>query len=176
LGREAQLQIEFGRNNLRVFSTIDYAVMDYPAGWRISFNRPELEPRWGAWELPLLAGAAGATVVGFMATWLALATLHWMPVRIITLYENRDLNWRQSWRLAGAALIPGELFLLAAIVAHGLGWMDLIQLGGAAALSLFVCWVYLFVSPLFLPRDPAAGKNKGNPFAKATKPEKTSPG
>ncbi|MDB6068621.1 MAG: hypothetical protein JWR26_4829 [Pedosphaera sp.] len=172
LGREAQLQLEFGRKNLRVFSLLGYVVIDYPLDWRIAFNRTELDPWWGAWEPGILAGAAGITFLVLMLSWTVLATLYCIPVRLVTFYENRDLNWRQSWRLAGAALMPGALFLIVGIVCYGLGWMDLIQLGAVHALHFVIGWIYLLISPLFLSRHPDMGVTKSNPFA-AAKESKT---
>jgi hypothetical protein len=165
LGREAHLQIEFGRRDFRVVSLLGYRVLEYPPGWRIAFNRTELDPWWGAWEPGILAGAAVGTVAGLMVVWLMLATLYCLPVRLITFLENRDLNLRQSWRVAGAALMPGALFLTFAIFSYGLNLMDLIRLGGLAGLHFLIGWVYLFISPLFLPRLPAVAIVKANPFA-----------
>jgi hypothetical protein len=166
LAREAQLQVEFGRKDCRIISSLGYAVVDYPGRWRIAFNRTELDPLWGAWEPAIVAGAAAVTFVGLMLSWMALATVYCIPTRIITLFENRDLNWRQSWRLAGAALMPGALFITFGMVAYGLNWIDLVRFGVVAGLHMVVAWIYLVVSPLFLPRHPTvAGKAKKNPFA-----------
>lgn len=167
LARGAQLQVEFGRKNLRILSMFGYVVIDYPPGRSMAFNRTELEPWWGAWEPAILAAAAAVTIIGLMAAWTALATVYCAPVRLITFLENRDLNWRQSWRLAGAALMPGALFLTFGIFCHGMGWIDLIQLGGLGGLHLLVGWIYLLISPLFLPRHSAAAAAKANPFAAA---------
>jgi hypothetical protein len=165
---EAHLQIEFGQRDFRVWSVLGYEPQEYPAGRTLAFNRARLEPWWGAWEPALAAGAAAATVLGLFAAWMALATLYCLPVRLITFFANRDLNWRQSWRLAAAVLLPGALFFTAAIVCYSFHWIDLVRLGGAAALHLVVGWIYLFVCPWFLPRLPEAAKTSRNPFATAT--------
>jgi hypothetical protein len=167
LARESQVQLEFGRRDLQITVTPlpGHFVVDYPAGWRIAFNRPELDSRWGAWEPELLAGAAAAMVVGLLISWMVLATIYFVPVRLITLYENRDLNWGQSWRLAGAALMPGALFLTFGLLIYGVSSMTLLQLGVVWALHLVIGWIYLFVSPFFLPRHPAAESARGNPFS-----------
>jgi hypothetical protein len=165
LGREAQLVVEFGRNDVRVFSLLGYMTIDYPADWSVPFNRTELEPWWGAWEPAILAGAAALTAFGLMVVWTVMATIYCVLVRAITFLGNRDLNWRQSWRLSGAALMPGALLLIVGIICHGLNLTDLIQLGGIACLHLAVGWIYLFVSPLFLPCQPSAGVANDNPFA-----------
>lgn len=165
LARDAQLQVEFGRKDFRVISMFGYVVVDYPGGWRMAFNRTELDPWWGAWEPAILAGTALATALGLMLVWTALASLYCIPARVITLFENRDLSWGQSWRLAGAALMPGALFMIFGIIGYGLNWIDLVQLGAMAGLHLPVGWIYLFISPLFLPRHPEAAAVKPNPFA-----------
>jgi uncharacterized membrane protein YgdD (TMEM256/DUF423 family) len=69
-----------------------------------------------------------------------------------------------SWRLAGAALMPGALLLSASLVAYGLSLCDLVQLCFAFGMHFVIGWVYLFVSPLFLNRALTADKN--NPFLK----------
>ncbi len=172
LARDAQLQVEFGRKDFRVISIFGYVELNYPGAWRMAFNRTELDPWWGAWEPGILAGAALATALGLMVVWTALATVYCIPARLITFFENRDLNWRQSWRLAGAALMPGALFMTFGIIGYGLNWIDLVQLGAVAGLHLLVGWIYLFISPLFLPRNPEAAVVKRNPFAGGAQPAK----
>lgn len=171
LDREAELQVEFGRKNARVFSMLGYQVIDYPPGWRMAFNRIELDPWWGAWEPWIVVIAAAAAVLALLVSWFILATLYCVPVKLITFFENRDLRWGQSWKLAGAALMPGALFLTAGIIACGLNLVDLIQLCAMAALHVVIAWIYLFISPLFLPRIPAPVSATANPFADKKEPE-----
>jgi hypothetical protein len=170
LGREAQLQVEFGRKNARVSSMLGYEVIDYPPGWRMAFNRTELDPWWGAWEPWIAVIAAASTVLALLASWSVLATLYCVPVKLIPLFENRNLSWGQSWRLAGAALMPGALFLTCGIVAWSLNFFDLIQLGGMGILHVVIGWIYLFISPLFLPRLSRTATPRDNPFAETMKP------
>jgi hypothetical protein len=165
LGREAHLQIEFGVEDLRVYSLLGYEIIFYPEGWTIPFNQTELEPWWGAWQPAFLAGAAAVVVPGLMLSWLLLATVYCAPVKLISFLENRDLNWGESWRLAGAAMMPGALFMTACIIAYSLNFMDLIGLGVMLALHFAIAWVYLFIAPLFCPRPPEVKKAGKNPFA-----------
>jgi hypothetical protein len=169
LTREAQLQVEFGRRDARVSGLAGYAEIPYPAGWIMAFNRTELDPWWAAWEPLLLSGAVVLTVVGLMLSWTLLATLYFVPVKLFAFFENHDLGWWQSWRLAGAALMPGAMFLTGGMVLQCLGIIDLVQLGAVWALHFVIGWLYLFISPLFLPRHPSAKKVKRNPFAKKEK-------
>ncbi|HEX4646975.1 MAG TPA: hypothetical protein VH598_15335 [Verrucomicrobiae bacterium] len=165
LGHQSHLQIELGRTNVEVISLLGYLAANYPANGALPFNRTQLAPWWGAWEPAILAGAGLLATLALLLVWTALATLYCVPVWIIVFFQNRDLNLRQSWRLAGAALMPGALFLIAALLSYSFGWLDLIQLGAAFGLHFVIGWIYLFLGPMFLPRDPQTPKVKSDPFA-----------
>jgi hypothetical protein len=98
-----------------------------------------------------------------MVIWACLATVYALPAWLVGFFADRDLTLRGSWRLAGAALMPGALFLSAAIGLYGWGALDLVRLAVAAAVHLVMGWIYLFVSPLCLPRHPAVTA-VANPF------------
>lgn len=166
-GREAQVCVEFGRNEARVVSLVGYLPVRYPQKNVVSFNRPELEPWWGAWQPAIFAGAAAGVIVYLFVSWGVLAAIYSFVALLVAFFANRKLSWLESWKLSSAALMPGALFLIVAIVVYGLGWIDLIRLGFAFAFHLVVGWVYLFVSPFFLPRNPQVELQKKNPFAGA---------
>jgi len=161
----ADVLVEFGRTDFEVFSLLGYVSRPYPRDWAVGFNRTELVPWWGAWAPAILALAAGLVVAGLMASWVCLGMVYCLPVWLVGLFANRDLSLRGSWRLAGAALMPGALFLCVGIVLYGLGALDLVRLGVAGAVHWVIGWVYLFLGPLSLPRHPAAAAAKANPFA-----------
>ena len=129
----------------------------------MSFNRTDLEPLWGAWEPEMLAIAVLAVVAGLMLLWAVLATVYFLPVWLISFFANRDLNFRGSWKLAGAALMPGALLLTAAIVLYDFGVLDLIQFCFLFGAHFVLGWIYLFISQLFLPRTDST-QPKDNPF------------
>ena len=160
----AHVQVEFGRTDCMIFSLFGYVQVAYPRGLAVAFNRTELGPWWGAWAPPILAISAGLVVVGLMVTWACLATVYSLPVWLIGFFANRDLSFRGSWRLGGAALMPGALFMCAVVFLYGCGGLDLVRLTVAGALHLVMGWVYLIISPSRLLRHPAAAE-KANPFA-----------
>ena len=160
----ADVQIEFGKESVRFGSLFGYTEQDYPRDWNMSFNRTDLEPLWGAWEPELLAIAVLAAVAGLMLAWAALATIYFLPVRLISFFANRDLGCRGSWKLAGAALMPGALLLTAALVLYDFAVLDLIQFCFIFSAHFALGWIYMFLSQLFLPRTDSA-LPKGNPFA-----------
>ena len=159
----ADLQIEFGKESARVFSLLGYEDFFYPPDRFAPFNRTELEPLWGAWCMEILFIAAAATVIGLLLSWWILATLYFLPAWILGFFANRDLNFRASWKLSGAALMPGALLMAAGIFLYGFGALDLVQLGFIFSAHFVLGWIYLVVSLLFLPRIPEARLEK-NPF------------
>lgn len=161
----AQVQVEFGRNDIQFFSLLGYQQFDYPTGRSFVFNRIDLEPKWGAWQPPVLWLTFGAVVAGLMLSWTLLATVYCLPVWLAGFFANRHLNFGASWKLAGAALLPGALLLTAAILFYGLGMLDLVQLAAAFAAHFLIGWIYLFAAPLFAPKLEIVAGPKQNPFA-----------
>jgi hypothetical protein len=159
----ADLQIEFGKESIRVFSLLGYADFFYPPDRLAPFNRTQLEPLWGAWAAEILFITAAATTIGLLLSWWILATIYFLPVWILGFFTNRDLNFRTSWKFSGAALMPGALLMAAGIFLYGFGALDLVQLGFIFSAHFILGWIYLFVSLLFLPRISEA-KPKANPF------------
>jgi hypothetical protein len=159
----ADLQFEFGKESVRDFSLLGYAEFFYPPDRFAPFNRTELEPLWGAWAAEILFIAATATVVALLLSWWILATIYFLPVWILGFFTNRNLNLRASWKLSGAALMPGALLMVGGIFFYSFGTLDLVQLGFIFGAHFVLGWIYLFVSLFFLPRISDA-KPKANPF------------
>ena len=120
----SQIQIEFGQTNLRVYSVFGVAEIRYPVSLAVPFNFQELKPWWGAWAPVVLAIAALGTVSALLLSWTILATVYCVVVWLLGFFLNRDLTWRGSWLLSGAALMPGALVMVAAIAGYGLGRLD----------------------------------------------------
>jgi len=162
----ADFQFEFGRDSVRILSLFGEAEWAYPPGFALPANQTDARPAWGAWVPDLLGLAAMTTFFGLLVTWLLLATIYWLPVWLVCFFSNRDLGLGASWRLAGAALLPGALLLSLSLVLYELGGFDILQLCLAFGLHLVIGWIYLFVSPMFLHRVLPAGKK--NPFEQAS--------
>lgn len=160
----AHVQAEFGRTDVKLFSLLGFTPVAYPKGWAVAFNRTELLPWWGAWMPMLLALAALGVVAALFAMWALLATAYSGPVWLAGFFANRDLPWRASWRLAGAALMPGALFQIGAILLYAAGGLDLILLGLAAATHLLIGWVYVCTAPFYAPPQLQLGPGPDNPF------------
>jgi hypothetical protein len=167
----ADFQLEFGRDSLRIFSLFGETEVNYPPGYVIAANQIDARPAWGAWAPDILGLAAIGTFLGLLLVWAALATIYFLPVWLVCWFTNRNLNFRASWKLAGAALMPGALLLSLALVLYALdSRFDLVQLCFAFSLHFVIGWIYLFVSPMFLSR--ALPAEKKNPF---TQPAGESP-
>jgi hypothetical protein len=158
----ADFQFEFGRDSLVIYSLFGEAELDYPNGYIIAANQPDARPAWGAWSPDVLALAAIGTFFGLLLTWAALAVMYAAPVWLICFFANRDLTYRASCKLAGAALMPGAALVALSLVLYNLAVFDLVQLCFAFGMHLVIGWIYLFVSPMFLNR--ALPAEKKNPF------------
>ena len=160
------LQVEFGRDSIRVaslFGFADFAYPDYPPNQIIPVSRNDLEPLWGAWLVEIQAILVAVMVAGLWLAWNVLATLYWLPVWLLAWLTGRELSLGGGWRLAGASLLPGALLLALGIFLFDFGLLDLIQFGLLVGAHLLLGWLYLFVGLLFLPPRGSTPLRK-NPF------------
>lgn len=158
----ADFQFEFGRNSVRILTLFGNGEIFYPPGYIVAANQTDTRPIWGAWAPDILGLTALGVFLGLMLVWMVLATLYCLPVWLTCLFSNRDVSLGASWRVAGAALMPGALIVSLALALYETGGLDVLQLSLAFGLHLIIGWVYLFLSPMFLNR--AGPKTKKNPF------------
>ena len=163
LSTTADFQIEFGRSSIRVISLLGYADFPYPPGQTIPFNQPQLDPLWKAWRAEILFFIALLTFVILPITWWILAAIYFLPAWLIGFLTNRNLDLRASLKLSCAALLPGSLVMIAAIVLYALGVLNLVSFCFVFAAHFVLQWLYLLFGLLFFPRASAATP-KGNPF------------
>ncbi len=172
----AQMQVEFGRDDIFFYSLAGYREWPYPKEWNFGFNRAALQPWWGAWEPPIQWLAFAGMLFWCLANWWLLATIYFLPVWLSGFFANRDLNFRQSWKLAGAALMPGALVMILAIVFYGFGALDVVQFAAVVVAHFIVGWVYLVWGVWVTPKMAAKSVAAKNPFATAEeKPVVTKP-
>lgn len=165
----AHVQLQFGARDWQVasvFGVLDVASLDtrYPAGITVPLDRTSAEPWWSAREPFFLLFLFVGVVVFLFTSWLALATLYAPVAWLAGFYVNRDLSFGGSWRLAGAALMPGALWMSVALVLYGLQVFGLGRLGLAFVMHFIIGWLYVGVGPLFLPRHPETTPALSNPF------------
>lgn len=160
----AHVQVEFGEKDFVLLSLFGALQMPYPRGYTIAFNRDELEPWWGAWRPAILALTAAAVISGLMLSWGLLALLYCPVAWLVAFFANRTLSLRGSYRLCGAALMPGALFMTTALVVYGLGVLDVLLLLILASVHILLGWVYVVWAPFWRPRITQAIAPTSNPF------------
>jgi hypothetical protein len=166
----AHLQVEFGKRDWQVRSLLGVldvpSLLDtsYPKSRVILLEQSEAGPWWGAREPFLILLAMAGLVIYLMISWPLLATLYTVPVWLVGFFSNRQIGWAGSWRLAGAALMPGALLLTVSMVLYGLRMFDLVKFAFAFGMHLLIGVIYIFASPLFLPRLADVPKETKNPF------------
>src|SRR5262249_49959231 len=138
----AHVQIEFGEKDLYVFSLFGFTQLSYSQNWNAPFNRTDLIPWWGAWAPAILGLLALVTIVGLLSFWALLACVYCVPVWLIAFFSDRQLSLSGSWRLVGAALMPGALLVTLAVFFYALGTLGLVELFAAWVLHWVIGWVY----------------------------------
>jgi len=172
----AQVQVELGRDDVYFYSLTGYREWPYPPDWNFGFNRAALKPKWGAWELPIQWVAGAGMLLWCLLGWWVLSTIYFLPVWLGGFFANRDLKILGSWKLAGAALMPGALVMIGTIVAYGFGILDLVQLAVGVVMHFLVGWIYLVWGASVTPKISMDAIPVKNPFATGTeKPRVTKP-
>jgi hypothetical protein len=166
----AQVQVEFGRDDIHFYSLAGYVEWPYPPEWNTGVDRATMKPKWGAWEPPIQWLAFGGTLAWCLLNWWVLATIYVFPVWLGAFFGNRDLKFFQCWKLAGAGLMPGALLMILVIVAYGFGILDLVQLAAGVVMHFLVGWAYVFWGTWVTPRISESNAATKNPFT--TAPEK----
>lgn len=159
----AHVAVEFGEREVRTFSLLGYIDQRYPPNWWLGFNRTEANPWWGAWAPPILGIVAILVIASLLVCWAVLATIYAGPTWLVGFFTNRNLSLGGSWRLAGAALMPGCVLMMVTVFVYGLGFLDLVRLGVAFAAHFVVAWVYIGLSIRKVPLHPEVAA-KANPF------------
>jgi hypothetical protein len=167
----AHLELEFGRGDLWVYSLFGCLQIPYPSGYVIALDLETLKPWWGAWAPAILAGIGLAAAAALLASWTALACVYCLPAWLLARYAGRQLRFGASWKLAGAALMPGALLLTGALVLYALGGLDLVHLLAAWVLHFILGWAFVILGVLARPKLAALPGAKTNPFGPAAEPE-----
>ncbi|HTV61209.1 MAG TPA: hypothetical protein VMH30_01430 [Verrucomicrobiae bacterium] len=162
----ADVQVEFGRDSLRIYSILPgYSEFFYPE-WPVPFNRLDLEPLWNAWAVEILFLSGVTAFVVLLLIWVVLATAYFPPVWVAVFFANRDLNLCGCWKLSAAALLPGALLMIAGIWLYNFGLLRLVSLTFIIAGHFVLGWIYIAAALIFLP-PVSRSTPKGNPFGRS---------
>jgi hypothetical protein len=162
----AHWHVEFGREDVLLCSLLGCVTLPYPGGWWIAANRVEVLPKWGAWEKPLLAITVMIVGLGLVLVWQMFALIYALPVWLLGYFANRRLALPGAWKLGGAAQMPGALLMTAAVLCYERGLMDMLPLAFVFAGHMILTWLYLAISPWFVPPVQEAVAAPENPFKK----------
>lgn len=165
LGHEADLCVELGYTDVQLHSLLGYTRIPYPKNWRVTIERTQLEPWWNAWAPVILLCACATVMVILLIFWAVLAIVYMPLAALIAFLADRKLTLLGGWKLASAAQMPGALCIGVGILLYGVGWIDLVKLGGFVALQFFVVWFFVLVTPFTLERVCTPEIFRGNPFA-----------
>jgi hypothetical protein len=116
------------------------------------------------------------------ASWIGIAILYAIPVRLLALSWRRRVSLWGAWKLSMAALLPGAILLTVAIGIYGLGQIQIPELMFTWAAHFVVGWIFVIGGTYRLPfkianTNPFGDKmpeehsdeEKSNPFKPAKK-------
>ncbi|MEO6035349.1 MAG: hypothetical protein ABIQ35_08850 [Verrucomicrobiota bacterium] len=162
-GQTSDLQIELRRKYFQACSLFGCGVFEYPAD-SFLIGRSTSEPWWGARKPILLVLCGVLAIAGVWLTWFVLALIYAPIAKVIAYFNDRELSWSGSWRLASAAQMTGALLMSLAILLYGLQVFDLIRFLFFFSAHFVVAWIYVGAAPLVLPAISTEIPPTKNPF------------
>jgi hypothetical protein len=162
-GQTADVQVEFRRDYFQICSLLGCGMFEYPPG-KIVLGSSSAEPWWGARQPVILAICGITTAVFLWFVWVIFAIIYAPIAKLIAYFADRQLAWRESWRLVSAAQMPGAFLMSLAILLYGLQLFDLIRFLFFFIVHFFVAWIYICSAPFFLPRVSDKISAAKNPF------------
>lgn len=163
-GQTADVQLEITQSELRIHSLFGFVALPYAPDYVVALNHREAWPWWGAWKPGILAGVTAGTLVWLFLNWAVLATLYFIPVRIWAFTTDREVTLGGCWRLCGAALMPGALFLTVAIFLYSSQRISMVGLLIATGVHLVIPWVYILFGSGKLAAKEKTAATAPNPF------------
>jgi hypothetical protein len=163
-GHVADVEVTFEKSQATICTAWRCWQQPYRTGYVFSFNRPSLEPAWGARRGPLLALVGVLTMLSIYVMWWALACLYVSLVKLIAFFADREVTWGGAWRLSAAGLLPGALLVALALVLYAFGAVDLPRFLLLYGLHIVAGLLFVVTSTLFLPKI-LEKKGGRNPFA-----------
>jgi hypothetical protein len=158
----ADIQVVLAPNEVRFRSLFGAARLPYQPEWTIPLNRNELEPKWEAWRPALLAYSFFGVIIELFVSWIALAIIYAIPVRLFAAAVHRRVSLWGAWKLSMAGLLPGAILLTVAIAIYGLGQIRLLELTFTWALHFVAGWIFIIGATFSLPRKTGATNPFGN--------------
>lgn len=156
-------------DRLRLCSILGCTGIAYQSLGDRSLGRADTEAWWNAWKPFFVSAVVIANVTVLFIAWWLLTLIYSAIVRFQAFYQDRQTDFLSSCRVAQASLIPGALWLTAALFFYQRGWLDLFGLLVVAVAHIPVAWLYFSLAVPHLPLHGAAPIS--NPFKDATDPE-----
>ncbi len=161
----SDLFVQFGRNTWRISSIAGFAEWPYRRDVLMEFNRPVLEPWWGAWRVPILWLVFLGAMLLLMAWWVVQATLYLPIALLLAFYTDRAAKIAAMWRVCAAAILPASLMVYLGIVLYGGAMISLVTFCLLVAGHVPLGIAFVVAATLALPREKGLHGSSKNPFS-----------
>src|SRR3954470_9384625 len=156
----ADIQVVLRPLHLRFRSIFGELPVQYRPEWTIPLNQAELGPKWEAWRPALLVCSFFGIIAWLFASWIGLAIVYSIPVRLLALSWRRRVSLWGAWKVSMAGMLPGAILLTVAIGIYGLRQIRLLELVFTWAIHFVVGWIFIIGGTYKLPLKSATV----NPF------------
>lgn len=150
----ADLQIVFAKDKLLLRSLLGWLAIPYPKMFYFPLNLKELWTSWGAYKNSIIPAVFVISVFSLLLVWWMLAWIYSIPVSLIANILKRKVDAVGVFRISVMSQMLAAGIMAAGIVFYAYARIDLTTLCIIFAIHLPFAWIYLAITPFFLPKIP----------------------
>lgn len=157
----ADLQVVFCKEKLLLRSLLGWLSVKYSESFNLPLNLKELWTTWGAYKNAIITAVLLITVCFLPLVWMTLGLIYKIPVALISKILKRKFELSGIFRISVMSQMLPAIIMCVGILLYAYGRIDLTTLLIIFANHIPFAWIYLIITPFYLPKIP---EDTNNPF------------
>lgn len=162
----ADLQVVFGKEKLLLRSLFGWLILPYPETLNFPLNLKEVWTTWGAYKNSIIPVTFLIFACLLVLVWWMLAWLYSIPISIFIKILRRKIDPIGVFRISLMSQMLPAAILSSGIILYAYNRFDLTTLLILFIVHIPFAWIYLIISPFYLPGLP---EDLENPFSDGDK-------
>ncbi|MCX7872708.1 MAG: hypothetical protein N2487_05430 [Verrucomicrobiae bacterium] len=157
----ADLQIVFEKDRLLLRSLFGWLPIPYPKTLNFPLNLKDLWTSWGAYKNAIIPLVFIFSACFLVVVWGGLAWIYSIPIALLVKIIKAKTSSAGIFRISLMSQMLSALIMSAGVIFYTLARIDLTTLCIIFAIHIPFAWIYLLITPFYLPKIP---DNTSNPF------------
>jgi hypothetical protein len=155
----ADLQVVFCKDKLLLRSLFGWLTIPYPKSLNLPLNYNELWTVWGAYRTAIIPVVFFITSFFIPLVWITLGIIYKIPVALMSKVLKRKVDSKGIFRISTMSQMLPAAIMCAGILLYSFYKIDITTLLIIFAIHIPLGWIYLFITPFYLPKIPEEAYN-----------------